>query len=170
MPYQKGGIYWKIELVAKDENGNETGRYINDYDLGTKQFAQFVQNNILDTAESVTDTGGTSRSLSANSATSSVNIVAGIGTSAANFTDHALTTPTAGSSGTIAGTVNAISSNTFTVTGTITNTSGSTINYAEVGITVVSATYTFLLTHDVFSALGVSNNGTLAITYTATFT
>ena len=162
----------KLEIVARDANGVETGHYVNLNDLATKQFAQIIQNNILDTAESVLDTSNTARALSVNSASTAPTIVAGTGTTAAAVTDYALTTPTSGSSGSVAATINAYSgsgtSGSFTVTGTITNTSGNTINYSEVGLEVTIATYTFLITHDVFTAQGVSNNGTLAITYTIT--
>lgn len=163
----------KVEIVARDAQGNITGRYENAHDLATLQMAQLVQNNILATAEAVTDTGNASRSLSANSATSVPRIVAGIGATAAAYNDYALQTPTAGTSGYVAATINAASGSgtscSFTVTGTITNTSGSSVSYGEVGITIVCATYTFLLCHDVFSALPVSNNGTLAVTYTLTY-
>lgn len=166
-----------VKMVAYDELGRITGVYENPYDLGTKAFAQLIQNNILDTAESITDTTNTSRSLTVNSAATVPMIVAGTGTTAAAFTDYALSSIASGgtyggsnSSGNQAATVNAISSNTFTVTATITNTSGSTIAYSEVGMAVTVATYTFLIAHDVFTALNVSNNGTLAVTYTLTFT
>lgn len=141
--------------------------------LCTQAFALFTQNNMLATAESIKDTGNTSRSLSANSACSAPTIVAGTGTTAAAVTDVSLQTQQGGSSGSQAATINAYSgagtSGSYTVTATITNTSGGTVAYAEVGLTIVSATFTFLIAHDVFSALSVSNNGTLAVTYTFTF-
>lgn len=141
--------------------------------LATQAFAQFSQANLLATAESILDTGNTSRSISANTSTGTVRIVAGTGSTAAAVTDYALQTPTSGASGYVAATINAYSgsgtSGAFTVTGTITNTSGSTITYSEVGVTIVASTYTFLLTHDVFTGLAVSNNGTLATTYTLTY-
>ena len=163
----------KLQLVAKDKDGNITGTYCNDDDLFTKQFAQITQLNILDTAESVTDITNTARSLTVNSASTAPTIVAGTGTTAAAVTDYVLQTPTAGSSGSASATINAYSgsgtSGNYTVTATITNSSGSTITYSEVGIEVTISTYTFLITHDVFTGLAVSNSGTLAVTYTLTF-
>ena len=162
-----------VSVVARDKDGNIIGNYYKEDDLETKQFAQIVQNNIFDTAESVTDITNTARSLTVNSASTAPTIVAGTGTTAAAVTDYVLQTPVSGSSGSIAATINAYSgsgtSGSFTITGTITNTSGATINYSEVGLEVTISTYVFLITHDVFTALGVSNSGTLAITYTLTF-
>ncbi len=169
-----GLVHICARVEARDPYGVLTGVYKNEYDLGTKQFAQLVQTNILDTAQTITNTSGTGESIAVNSASTSPTILAGTGTTAAAVTDYALQTPTSGSSGSIAATINAYSgsgtSGNFTVTGTITNTSGSTITYSEVGIEVTVSTYTFLITHDVFTGLSVSNNGTLAVTYTITFT
>jgi hypothetical protein len=163
-----------VKAVARDINGLITGVYDNPYDIGVKALAQFLQSNIFDTAETITDVTNTGRSISANSASTAIYINAGTGTTAAAFTDYKLTTTssTYNSNGSYsqAGTVNAISSNTFTITATITNNSGSTIAYSEVGLSNTAATYQFLLSHDVFTALNVSNNGTLAVTYTLTFT
>lgn len=176
-PGSRGRIQIGLMVEARDSAGKLTGVYKNALDLGTKALAQLIQNNIFDTAETVTDTSNTGRALTVNSACTVPMVVAGTGTTAAAFADYALTTIATGgtyggsnSSGNQAATINAISSNTFTVTATITNTSGSTITYAEVGMACTSATFTFLLAHDVFTGLAVSNNGTLAVTYTLTFT
>ena len=69
--------------------------------LCTAAWAGFVQANMLNTAANpnIKDTGGTSRSLSANTAVSALTLVAGTGTAAASVADNALTTATAGSSG-----------------------------------------------------------------------
>ena len=143
--------------------------------LCTAAWAGFVQANILNTAANpnIKDTGGTSRSLSANTAVSALTLVAGTGTAAASVADNALTTATAGASGnttslTISTATETGTSGSFTIVGTITNTSGGNINYAEVGLTITAATFVFLITHDIFTALTVSNNGTLQLTYTMT--
>ena len=161
------GLKVRVKVVARDKNGRVTGtRY---HDMAVTGIAQFIQANIYATAESIKDTGNASRAIGANTATSTVQIVAGTGTSGPTFADIALGTPTAGSSGYIAATVNALAGSSFTLTGTITNTSGNTVNYSEIGITIVAGGWTFLLAHDVFTALPVSQNGTLGVTYTHSF-
>ena len=176
---EHGLIRLKVKVVARDADGTIVGQTEMD-DLSTKALAQLIQNNILDSAQTITDTTDTARSLTVNSAATVPMIVAGTGSTAAAFTDYALTAIATGgtyggsnSSGNQAATVNAISSNTFTVTGTITNSSGSAITYAEVGMACTVSTYTFLLAHDIpngSTGYTVSNGGTLAVTYTATFT
>jgi len=138
--------------------------------LLTNQFAAFVQQQILnnDATNNPKDTGGTQRNTSTGTATSALTGRAGTGTTTAAVTDFALQTETETQS-TV--TVNAnpttgTTSGTFTVTFTITATADRA--YAEVGLTIVKETWTFLLCHDVFSALNVSNTGTLAVTYTFT--
>ncbi len=162
----------QVSLVARNAKGKVTGRRCLKDDLATKQFAQFIQANILNTGETIKDTSNSDKSISANSDATVPRIVAGIGTTPADVTDYCLESATAGTSGYAAATINAYSgtgtSGTFTITGTITNSSGVTIAYAEVGVTIVSATFTFLLCHDIFTALNVSDGGTLAVTYTAT--
>jgi len=161
------GVKFYVKVVAKDRNGRVTGvRY---HDGSCIALAQLMQTNIFDTAETIKDTGGTNRSISVNQACTSPYIVAGTGTSAA-FSDNALGSQSTGTSGYATVTVNAVSSNAFTVTANIVNGSGSTITYSEVGMTVVNSTYTFLIAHDTFTGLPVSNGGTLAVTYTGTFT
>lgn len=176
MIYNKGKKIWtetNINIVAKDDKGNITGTCSIKDPIATEQFTQLVPRNILNTVEGVTDTTGTARSIPANTACTIASIVAGIGVTAAAVTDFALTIPVAGSSGNTSATTNPYAgsgtSRNFTVTGTITNSSGSTIQYSELGIQITIATVTFLISHDVFSPLSVSNGGTLAVTYTATF-
>lgn len=174
LPSLGGKAQVKLELVARDGNGNITGTYCNQEDLITQQWALWVGNNIFGVAQSIKDTTGTSRSETAWATLSALSILAGIGTTAASVTDTALQTATAGSSGSCVGTLGTISegsgtSGSFTVIGTITNSSGSTVNYTELGIVLSDANaHVFLFTHDVFTAVPVSNTGTLAITYTIT--
>jgi hypothetical protein len=164
----------KLEVVGRDADGTETGRYCNDNDLITQQWAQWVGNNIFGVAQTIKDETATGRSETAWATLSALTIQAGTSVTAASVTDTALGTITPGVSGTCAGTLSAISessgtSGSFTITGTITNSSGSTVNYSELGITLNDASaHVFLLTHDVFTAVPVSTTGTLAITYTIT--
>lgn len=170
---RQGGVKLKLHLEAKDEQGNITGVYDNPNDLATNQFAGFINTNLLDTGETIKDTAGTGNAISANSAATSPTIVAGTGTTAAAVTDYALQTPVSGSSGSVGATVGAPSgsgtSGTITITGTITNSSGSNITYSEVGIEITVGGNTYLISHDVFTGLTVSNGGTLAVTYTLTY-
>lgn len=166
VPFQGGLRITGLEIVARDQDGNETGRITRDA-LATKQFAQLVQLNILDTAETVTDTTGTGNALTVNNAATAPTIAAGTGTTAATVTDHVLQTQTE----TVAATINAYSgsgsSGNFTVTGTI--TAGANRAYAEVGLLVTVNTKTYLICHDSFSTLNVSSSGTLSVTYTLSF-
>lgn len=166
VPERKGRIRIRVQLVARDADGNITGERCLD-DLATKQLAQFVQALVLASTQTITDTGGTGRSVANASATTAPTILAGTGSTAAAYNDTALGTQTE----TVSGTVNAYSgsgtSGSFTVTGTI--TAGADRAYAEVGLRCTNGGNTFLLCRDVFSVLNVSNTGTLAVTYTLTF-
>jgi hypothetical protein len=135
-----------------------------EHDLTTKQFANFIICNLLAGSATITDITNTGRSVAANTACTAPTIQAGTTGTAAAFTDYALGAETE----TVSATIGSISSNTFTVTGTITATASRA--YQEVGLVVTCSSHTFLITHDTFSTLNVSNGGTLAVTYTFTFT
>ena len=161
-------IHLKVE--AFDPDGNLTGMREGPANLCVNGFAAFVQANILNNAptNNIKDTGGTLRAIAANSAQSALTGRAGTNATAAAVTDNALGTETE-TQATV--TVNAnpttgTTSGTFTVTYTI--TAGADRAYTEVGLSVTNATHVMLLTHDVFTALNVSNTGTLAVTYTFT--
>jgi hypothetical protein len=172
-----------LKIEARDAEGNLTAVREGPANMTLKQFAQLCQSDLLNTAESVTDVTNSSQSVTAGQALTTATtpcIVAGTNASSATFTDYKLGNiagtagySTPGGSGNIAGTVNAVAGQSFTVTGTITNTSGSSITYAEVGIavsaTISAATHSFLICHDNFTGVVVSNNGTLAVTYTLSF-
>ena len=162
------GMKIRVKVVARDANGKITGvRY---HDMSTIGLAQFIQAQIWGyVTGTIKDTGGTGRTVTAYSTVSAQQIVAGTGTTAATFADNVLQAQSASTSGYVSATMNAISGSTFTITGTITNGSGSTINYAEIGLYVTMNTWIFMLAHDVFTALPVSATGTLGVTYTATF-
>jgi hypothetical protein len=139
--------------------------------LCTNVFGKFVQAAILGTTETITDTGAAGRSVTktvdGGVVPASTLICAGTGGSAATVADTNMQTQTESIANP---TVNAISGSgatgTFTVTGTITATADRA--YTEVGIKVTTTTtaWVFLICHDTFSALNVSNGGTLATTYT----
>jgi hypothetical protein len=152
-----------------------TGHSVDEYDLETTAFMQLVMTNILaGGSQSIKDTGGTSRTIANNSAASALTIVAGSGTTTPTVADYALASPIAGASGyTTSVTVGSLSesgsSGSCTVTGTISNTSGGNLTYGEIGLEVTVSTYVFLICHDLTNGASgyvVSNNGTLACTYT----
>ena len=160
------------------------GVYSNDFDASVKALAQLMQVNILALAgQSITTVSNSAQAISVADVPSAPYIVAGVTGTAPAFTDYALgdgTTNTnyhANGSYAQAGTVNAISSNTFTVTGTITNGTAGNVTYKEIGLAVTvthsASPYYFLLCHDQVNAgtgYVVSNGGTLTVTYTGTFT
>lgn len=141
--------------------------------LATKQWAQFNQVLILASSQTIADTGAVGRAITNGTATGTLNLVAGTGSAAATDTDTNLQAQSTGTNGSQAGTVTAYvsggTSGTFTITATITNTSGAAIAYRECGVEITVGGNVFLLAHDIFAAaLNVSNNGTLALTYTIT--
>jgi hypothetical protein len=165
---KRGGIKASLRVEAREADGTLVGVVERDA-LTCINFAKLCQQNLLaglgGAAQNLTDTGGTTtRSVAVNSAVTAPLINAGTTGTAAAFADTKLGTETE----TVAATVNALSSNTFTVTGTI--TAGSARSYQEVGIRVTCATFLFQICHDTFSALSVSSGGTLAVTYTFSFT
>jgi hypothetical protein len=119
------------------------------------------------------DTGGTLRSISINSAVSSPTIVFGSGTTAISPSDYQLQSPISGSSGSVAATVSGltVSSTTcsFSLTCTVTNSSGGTLTYGEAGVTITVATFTFLILHDLVNgSVGqqLTNGQGANVTYT----
>lgn len=187
----EGAMKWKLHVEARNPCSIHgivdscaeclVGVY-DSPDLATKQFAQWVQVAMLNTAQTITNTSGTGIAVTAGSISKTPLVVAGTGAGTAAVTDTALfTIGTGGSytaaagSGSVAASINAYSgsgtSGSFTITGTITNSSGGTLNYTEVGVSVTDSAVVnaYLVAHDTFSTLAVSNNGTLSVTYTATF-
>ena len=159
-----------LNVRAFEPHGTLTGEYDGPSNLLTNQFAAFVQQQILnnDATNNPKDTGGTQRNTSTGTATSALTGRAGTNATPAAVTDFVLGTETETQASV---TVNAnpttgTTSGTFTVTFTI--TAGADRVYTEVGLTIVKETWTFLLCHDVFTGLNVSNTGTLAVTYTFT--
>ena len=136
-------------------------------DLATKQFAQFVMALMLNSTQTITDTTNTGRSIANATAVTTPTILAGTSGTAATVLDYALGAQTETASGTVNSYSGSGSSGSFTVTGTI--TAGADRAYQEVGLRVTSGGNTFLVCRDTFSTLNVSSSGTLAVTYTLTF-
>jgi hypothetical protein len=173
----------KVQVIDK-----ETGKVVQETDapgdLGTLQAAQIMCANMLDTAQTsaVKDITGTARTVSANSAVSAVNVVAGTGSggestgssTAASVTDYALGAIVSGTQGTQTATINSPSgwssgtSGTFTITANMAAPSSAT-TYYEVGIEITIGSYTFLIAHNVnTSGWSVSTTQYLAVTFTQT--
>jgi hypothetical protein len=135
-------------------------------DLATKQFAQLIQLNILDSNQTIKDIDGDSNEETANTSSGTITIMAGTDNTAADVTDFSLGAQTE----TVSGTVNSYSgsgvSGGFTVTGTITAEANRAYTEVGLGVTVNSSIY--LICRDVFSTYNVSDGGTLAVTYTIT--
>jgi hypothetical protein len=143
----------------------------NEVDLGTTVLLGIFSCNVIGTGQTVNDTTATGRALAANSAVSAASVVAGTGSTPAAVGDTNLQAQSASTSGVQAITSCVVSGSTITIVGTITNGSGSTIAYDEVGLIVTVGGHTFLLAHDAPLTGGpfnVSNGGTLQITYTGT--
>jgi len=166
----RGGLSVQLDLRLVDPAGNVLSELHRDNDPTTLQCAQLFQGALLAVAFSsaVKDTGGTSRSVSAGSAGTSPEIAFGTGTTPAAFTDYVIQT-NAGTGSPASATVNAISSNTFTVTALWTNGTGSTVTVSELALYITVATYTFCITHDVFTGQSVANGVSASATLTFTW-
>jgi hypothetical protein len=175
---QRGRVKCRVTVIARDPCRKHypepctcekplVGVYDNPADLFTQQYAQLTQLNIFDTAETIRDTSNATHAETANTACTAVTIYAGTGSTTVTVTDFALQTPTEN----VAGTVNAYSgsgaSGSFTITGTI--TAGAARTYAEVGLQVTCNTHLYLVCHDNIGPFTVSSGGTLAVTYTMTY-
>jgi hypothetical protein len=182
-----GGIHVAVHIEARDAQGNLTGVYDNPDDRTVTAFAQFIQANLLVTtptslSETLNNVQGVNKasSISTGQAMTTPVIVAGTTATASTFADYALGDGTTNTDYKTTSyycntaTTHALSSNTFTITSTITNGGAPAISYAEVGFAITAATFQFLLLHDAPLTGGPFNvsggGGTLAVTYTLTFT
>lgn len=140
--------------------------------LCTNVFANLIRAGLLGTTTTITDTGGSGRSVTKTLDGGGGNVLtgcAGTGATAATVADTNMQTQTETQTSVTVNTVSGSgSSGTFTVTFTITATADRA--YTEVGLktTTTSSAWVFLLCRDTFSTLNVSNTGTLAVTYTFT--
>lgn len=161
----------------------------NEHDMSLKQFCAILMPNIFNTALVINqayDTSGSSHTISANSATSALQIVAGSGTTAPNAsTDVAIQTQLAGADGAVTpthvgtasadGTLNSTgaSSTTFLVVGTMTNSTLGNETWGNIGLYITIGGNVYMLAHDQTNgATGypVSAGGSVAVTYTVTST
>lgn len=148
-----------------------TGMRSGPTNLLTNVFGKFTQAAIFGSTQTITDTGGTGRSVTktVDGGTNSITGWAGTGATAATVADTNSQTST---ETTTSVTVNAISgtgsSGSYTITFTVTATADRA--YTECGLKTTTTTtpWTFLQARDTFSTLNVSNSGTLAVTYTLT--
>lgn len=178
-------IGWKAHIVVRDRVGKITDEEIIEDDISVNALAQLIQINILAlSGQTVKTVSNSAQAISMGDVPSAPVVIAGLTGTAPAFTDYALgdgTTNTdyhtSATDFCQSATVNAISSNTFTVTGTITCNNSGGRTYKEIGlagtVTHSSTAYYFLYAHDYLnSGTGylVSQGGTLAITYTGTFT
>jgi hypothetical protein len=141
--------------------------------LLTNVLANLIRAGILGTTTTITDTGGTGRSvtktLDGGAVSASTLICAGTGGTSATVADTNMQTQTESQANPTINTVSGSgASGTFTVVGTITATADRA--YSECGIKIQTTTtsWVFLIAHDSFSVLNVSSSGTLQITYTFT--
>jgi len=134
--------------------------------LCTNVFANWVRVALLGTNTTITDATRAGRALTSTGGTrldggvASLLGCAGTGVTAATVADTNMQTQTETQAAVTVNTVSGTgSSGTFTVTFTITATADRA--YTEVGIKNITTTtaYNFLLTHDSFSVLNVSNSG-----------
>ncbi len=166
-PETRGHVRVCLRVQPFHPDGTPSGpAYVKEYDLATKQLAQFLMALVFNSTQTISDTGGTGRSIANATAVTAPTVLAGTGSTSATVSDTALGTQTE----TVAGTVTSYSAGTttgtFTITGTI--TAGADRAYAEIGCRVTSGGDTFLVCRDVISTTNVSNTGTLAVTYTFT--
>lgn len=177
---RKGGrVHVKLELLLRDAKGKVCGGGILEYDLTVLQSAQFFVSNQLGVASGLSfkDTSGTSHAQTAQVLSGTPQIEFGTGSTSATWSDFAIQTA-AGGTNPVTGTVSAITpggtSGTFTVTGTWTNSTGSSVTISELALYVtttagMASNSTFALTHDVFSGQAVPNGGQASATLTYTW-
>src|SRR5271169_3162503 len=119
-------------------------------DMAIRAMAWGMQLNLFKTNETMQDVTGASNPETANTAITAVNIHAGSGVTAPSFTDFQIETPLSntGTTAFVTAVMHAISGAAFTVTGTLTNSTGSTITYGNLGLEITLNSHTYLVTHD----------------------
>jgi hypothetical protein len=136
-------------------------------DMLLQNWAKIVLCNVFDTAETMTDTSGGSHSVSVNSAATVPTIRAGLSGTTPTAADTVLGTPEESAAATMSAVSGSGSSCSFTGQATITATALRA--YQECGFEITVGGNIYLIAHDVFSTLNVSNGGTLQVTYTFTW-
>lgn len=166
-PPGRGQIKIKLDVRGYDPDGTLVGHECKDDDLATKQFAQVVMALVFASTQTIADTSASTHSVANNTATSAVTVLAGTTGTAATVLDTALGAQTETGTTTVNAYSGSGSSGTFTITSTVTATADRA--YQEVGLRITIGGNLYLLCHDTFSTVNVSNTGTLAVTYTITF-
>jgi hypothetical protein len=167
------GVKIRLQLTVTNPDGSRL-YYDNPDDITLLQLAQMTQSGFMAlTGQTIKETGGTTQSITGAMTSNTPSLEFGTGGTAASFTDYAIQTA-AGGTNPVTATVTAITSNTFTVTGTWNNTTGISVTISEVAmyatsLTGVSSNKTYALTHDQFTGVVVSNGGTAAATLTFTW-
>lgn len=174
LTFKKGACHLKVNVAVVDKvTGQRSQEFEDDVHGGTVQLSQLLCANILGATQTtvVKDTGNTARTVSANSATSIIQMVAGTAGTTAAVTDYALTTQSSSTQGAQTATVSAVNTTTdvFTVTANMAAPGSGTIVYKEVGIYLTCATFVFCIARDYYSAgWSVDTTHYLVVTYTVT--
>ena len=166
-----GGLRVSARLDVLDGRGRLVSSVWRPYDMTLKQCAQIFQLNVAGIAGplTVTDTSNTGRSVSAGSSITATQIAFGTGTTPAAFTDYTIQTQVASGSP-VTATVNGLSSNTFTITASWSNSTGSSVTVSELACYLTIGGHTFAITHDVFTGQAVANGQSGLATLTFTWT
>jgi hypothetical protein len=169
----KGQICIKVRVAVVDKKtGEESQVHESTRDMSVANFIYLSIDNIFGRAQVAVDITGTNRSITANTAVTAVNVVAGTGTTSPLWSDYALQTPVSGGAGSATAIIGAYSgsgsSGSFTISGNMSSPNSTTV-YHEVGIYLTLSGYQFMIAHDV-SATGwsVDTSHYLAVTYTIT--
>lgn len=172
-----GGVKVRLELMVRDRDGEPCLYFRDEDDTTLLQLAQSIQAGLMAlTGQSMKDTSAAAHTLTGAVTAGTPQITFGTGVTAATFNDYVIQTAAYGTP-TVTATVGAVSTaaGTFTVTGTYTNSSASSVTISEIAmyvttITGMAAESVFAYTHDEFTGTVVSSGGTAAATLTFTFT
>ena len=193
-----GGLHIGVKIVARNpcpEHGivhmesdacqkGFVGENYKEYDMGLRGFSAMLIANVFKTATTadIKDTSNVSQTITANSAVTTCQLVAGAGVTAPVFSNYDVQStgiagdPTFDGNSPITATVNNTitdnsSNGTFTITGTFTNNYAGNETYGNIGIYITNSVSTFMMAHDQTnggSGYVVSHLGTVAVTYTIT--
>ena len=165
----------KLETFSGPDRTGERLSVLNIPDITVFQLSQFIQSSFLAVfASSLKETGGTTQADNSALAANTPQIAFGTGTTAAAYADYAIQTQVSSGSPVSASSSAASSgANTWTITATWNNTTGSSATVSELALYVtstagVTTNKTYALTHDEFTGTAVSNGGSGAATLTFT--
>jgi hypothetical protein len=169
-----GAIKLTVEVAVVDKVSGERSQVKKKVcDVGTVQFMNLIAANVFASAQTSVckDTGATAtRSVPANSACTTIQVVAGTAGTTAAVTDYMLTTQSASTQGAqtaVIGTVNT-STGVMLITANMA-APGSTIVYKEIGIYLTANAFIFCVARDYNgSGWSVDTSHYLAVTYTLT--